>query len=512
MSDLFQFAEEDNSKENLSRIIKEWKVLIVDDEIDIHSITQLVMSDFLFQGRKISFLNAYSAKEAKIILQENTDIAVILLDVVMETQTAGLDLVRYIRGDLNNKLIRIILRTGQPGSAPENKVIVEYDINDYKHKTELTKTKLDTALITAIRAYRDLIILEKSRKGLVKIIEASSNIFEMNSLKKFIEGILLQLTSLLKLETDTMYLEASALAVDKSADDLKILAGTGKYADWPEQTLEECLPEDVINLILKAYKNKDSYFSDNHYVGYFRTGENKENVLLLEGFFDLGATDQYLIKLFSRNINIAFYNNYNNLESIKIRDEIIFTLGEVTERHKAPKTHHVQRVGEIAFRLAELTGMNYEKAEKIKIAAAMHDVGKILVNEHILEKNAPLTVTELEEMRIHTESGEIILKGNRYQLLENAALVAAQHHERWDGKGYPKQLQGEEISLPARIASIAFIYDALNHDQPYRKAWTEDKILEYMEENSGKIFDPKLMELFLKNYTYINEVIQIYPL
>ena len=511
MPEFLKFADEKLPIEENTPDIKMWKVLIVDDETDIHSITELVMDDFIFQGRKITFLNAYSAKEAREILYEHSDIAVILLDVVMETHTAGLDLVKFIRDELNNKLIRIVLRTGQPGSAPEKDVIIDYDINDYKHKTELTKAKLDTTLITSIRAYRDLIILDKSRKGLKRIIDSSNNIFEMKSLRKFIEGILIQLTSLLKLEEDTMYLEASSLAIKRNGDNLKILAGTGKYASLIEKPLKETVPKEILELIIETYNKKESCFEGNHYVGYFESGENKENILLLEGFFELETTDKYLIELFSRNINLAFYNNYRIQNSFDTRDEIIYTLGEVTERHKTLKTHHVQRVGEIAFRLAELTGLNHERSEEVKIAAAMHDVGKILLNDEILEKTESLSELELEKMRLHTDTGEIILRNNRFQLLDNAAEVAAQHHERWDGKGYPNQLKEEAITLPARIASIALIYDALNHDQPYRKAWKEDKILEFIEQNSGKIFDPGLVSLFLANYELINEVNQMYP-
>ena len=336
--------------------------------------------------------------------------------------------------------------------------------------------------------------------------------FEMKSLRKFIEGILLQLTSLLKLEEDTMYLEASAFAVDNTQGNLKILAGTGKYASLTKKPLKDSVSQEILTLIMKSYKNKESFFSGNHYIGYFRTGDEKENILLLEGYFELEATDKYLIELFSRNINIAFDNNYRNQESIDTRDEIIFTLGEVTERHKAMRTHHVQRVGEIAFRLAELSGLNHEKAEEIKIAAAMHDVGKILLNDEILEKTGPLSESEPSKMRLHTEIGEILLKKERFHLLDNAAKVAAQHHERWDGKGYPNKLKGEEITLPARIASISFIYDALKHDQPYRKAWEESKILDFMKTNSGKIFDPHLITLFFDNYDLINEVNHIYPI
>jgi len=512
MSDLLQFADNKTSAFEKSLSIKKWKVLIVDDEADIHKITELVMNDFQFQGRKIIFLNAYSANEAREILKKNSDIAVILLDVVMETQTAGLDLIKFIRDDIQNKLTRIILRTGQPGTAPEDDVIINYDINDYKRKTDLTKSKLDTVLITAIRAYNHLLILNKSRKGLKKIIDASANIFETNSMIQFIEGILLQLTSMLKLEEDTIYLEVSAIAVNEdNFDNLKIVAGTGKYATFKTKTLGESVSPEVLNLLKKSYENKESFFQGNYYVGFFKSGSVNEYILLLEGLYEIESTDKYLIELFSRNINIAFENNYRNLESINTRDEIIYTLGEVSERHKALKTHHVQRVGEIAFRLAGLKGLSHEQAEEIKIAAAMHDVGKIFLNNDILEKNTELSEIETDKMQHHTKTGESILRNKKFHLLEKAADVAAQHHERWDGKGYPNQLKGDNISLSARIAAISLIYDALKHDQPYRKAWDESKIFDFIKTNSGKIFDPALVELFLNNYPLINEVNKMYP-
>ncbi|MGM0501448.1 MAG: PP2C family protein-serine/threonine phosphatase [Bacillota bacterium] len=133
-----------------------WKVLVVDDQEEVHQITELVFKDFVFQQREIEFLRAHSAAEAKEILNEYSDIAIVLLDVVMEKKDSGLQLVKYIREELENELIRIILRTGQPGQAPEKEIIRDYDINDYKEKTELTSKKLYTTIITSLRSYLSL--------------------------------------------------------------------------------------------------------------------------------------------------------------------------------------------------------------------------------------------------------------------------------------------------------------------------------------------------------------------
>lgn len=137
-----------------------WKVLIVDDDEDIHIATQLVLRNFSFEGRRLELLSVRSGQEARVICQEQPDIALVLLDVVMETEDAGLEVVHYLREELKNRFIRIILRTGQPGQAPEQTVITEYDINDYMDKVNLTKQRLFTTMTAGLRSYRDLRMLD----------------------------------------------------------------------------------------------------------------------------------------------------------------------------------------------------------------------------------------------------------------------------------------------------------------------------------------------------------------
>lgn len=157
-----------------------WKVMIVDDDPEVHNVTKMVLSDLRYQNRKVTFISAYGCKEAKKLIEENDDTAMLLLDVVMEEDDSGLQLAKYIRKELKNDFTRIILRTGQPGQAPEEKVIIEYDINDYKTKTELTSQKLFTSVITSLRAYNDIISLEKARNELAI---AKNELEEMNQIK-----------------------------------------------------------------------------------------------------------------------------------------------------------------------------------------------------------------------------------------------------------------------------------------------------------------------------------------
>jgi CheY-like chemotaxis protein len=141
-----------------------WEIMLVDDEEEIHHITQVALANFTFEGRGLTFINAYSGQQAQELIRAHPNAALILLDVVMETDEAGLHVVKYIRDSLDNHLVRIVLRTGQPGHAPEQKVIVDYDINDYKAKTELTNQKLFTTVVAALRAFRHLNIIESQRQ------------------------------------------------------------------------------------------------------------------------------------------------------------------------------------------------------------------------------------------------------------------------------------------------------------------------------------------------------------
>ncbi|HON51958.1 MAG TPA: SpoIIE family protein phosphatase [Bacteroidales bacterium] len=182
------FAEEDEPIAESTQNEQVWKILLVDDEQDIHSAIRLALDNFTYEGKKIKFFDAYSGEEAKQILQQNTDIALILLDVVMETSHAGLDFVKFIRNDLQNHFIRVVLWTGQPGYAPKKDVILSYEINDYKTKTDLTDDNIFTAVLASIRAYNAIMTVESYRQNLEqKVIERTKTIEEQK--KKIVDSI-----------------------------------------------------------------------------------------------------------------------------------------------------------------------------------------------------------------------------------------------------------------------------------------------------------------------------------
>lgn len=172
-----------------------WKILVVDDDEDVQLVTRLVLEDFSFLDRSVHLLSARSEEEGIAVVRDNPDIAVSIIDVVMETRQAGLDLVRRIREELGNRMMRIILRTGQPGAAPEKEVVIRYDINDYKEKSELTYQKLETSVITALRSYSDLRIIEETQRAIIMSLgeaidmrscETGEHVFRVSVLSRMI--------------------------------------------------------------------------------------------------------------------------------------------------------------------------------------------------------------------------------------------------------------------------------------------------------------------------------------
>ena len=179
--------------------------------------------------------------------------------------------------------------------------------------------------------------------------------------------------------------------------------------------------------------------------------------------------------------------------------EIVFTMGSIAEERSKETGNHVKRVAEYSLILARLYGMSLEESLLIKNASPMHDIGKVGIPDSILNKPATFTPEEFEIMKTHAEIGHKMLKHSNRSILKAASILAHEHHERWDGKGYPRGLKGEEIHIYGRITAIADVFDALGSERVYKKAWPIKKILALFEEEKGKQFDPVLTNLFLTN-------------
>jgi len=484
-----------------------WQVLVVDDEPAVHEVTKLVMSDFEMDGRGLQFTHCYSAAEARALLAQRKDIALILLDVVMESEHAGLDLAKYIREDLGNLNVRIVLRTGQPGQAPEEQVIRDYDINDYKEKTDLTRRKLITVFYAGLRAYRDLMRIENARLGLVRSIEAISQVSDSNNLRSFASAVLSQLNYLLDLQGEGLCASrVSAYTANAAHGQLKVLAVTDAYSRLLVDDQIANLPDPVQTAIRESLLTKASHHGNLYYAGYFCTKAGSESLIYMEFPEPINAHARELLELFSRNVAITYDSLLSRDETERTQRDTIAVLGTAIERRHSDSAHHLARVGEIAALLARLTGHTESEAELIRTAATLHDVGKARIPDHILTKPGPLTEAEWSIMRTHSSEGQRLLSQSRARAHRLGAQVASEHHERWDGTGYPAGLKGTSISVVGRISAIADVLDSLVCASSYKPAWELSDALDYVRQGAGTQFDPEMVNVLLSHRAEVERI------
>ena len=376
---------EDEAPQVAAPAVAPWKIAIVDDDQGVHTGTRFALQDFTLHGRGLELLSARSAAEARDLFRNNPDMAVILLDVVMETEGAGLELVQFVREELKNETVRIILRTGQPGQAPERRVVVDYDINDYKAKTELTADKLFTTLTAALRSYDQLLKLVQTRRGLEIIIDAAASLFDQRSLQRLAEGVLTQLSSLMAVDC------AGILVLrETGVRQFKVLAGSGVYKKYVAPGGSDEVEDEIAELIHKGFDSRRHDFTVGRYVLYMGTGSGRELVALMEADRELTDTDKALVEVFCSRLSAAFDNVtlYEELERANQR------LEEKVARRTAQLLAAKERLENQSERLKSA---NAFKSEVLGTVA--HDLknplGVILGRTEIL--NELLSATKLPE-------------------------------------------------------------------------------------------------------------------
>lgn len=312
-----------------------WQVMIIDDDADVHSATTFALSNVEIQNRPLSFLHAYSAQQARDILANEPDVAVILLDVVMEQQDEGLQLVHYIRDVLHRAEVRIILRTGQPGYAPEIDAIQQFDINDYKTKSELTRIKLYTVVTAAIRSYEQICTINSSSRGLDMILRASTELMALQTLEEFTSGVLRQIARILDVPPSGIFCIRETLHNQET--ELFVVAATGKYhnlLNFPVSTFEDMQIGNALSRALNERRNiYGREFSALHFSGtassnfaaFFRTDRplNEIDLRLLEVFCSNISVGLANIMLVTSLHNSAFYDSLTKLPNRTRLKEII---------------------------------------------------------------------------------------------------------------------------------------------------------------------------------------------
>ncbi len=485
---------------------KKWRLLIVDDEEQVHKVTSLVLGNCHFDHAPVELVHAYSMVEAQKILHDQAPFALALVDVVMETDDAGLRLVQYIREELNDNDIRLVLRTGQPGQAPEETVIAKYDINDYKNKTELTSTKLKTLLYSTLRSYRDIRAIAANRQGLYNLIEATSKIVDAHKLPIFASAVLAEIGTLLNLDEDAVctHTPVDAIAAQATHQQYAILAATGKIKEQLDQNQK--LPSQIVEYFDKAKNGHQSLCEDSVYIGYYNTPLVGENLLYVKPNATLDKMGSHLLDIYTRCVAITHHNLSQKSKIQGSRAELVYVLSETIEKRSPSDSKHVRRVSKMAYLLAKRAGLNDNTCERIKLAAPLHDIGTIGISDELLTKEGRYSPDDHKAMGAHTDIGATILGVSQRPILRMASTIAAQHHEHWDGNGYPKQLKGSQINLAARIVAIVDVIDALGRHKSYRPAFNQQEIAEFIQQRLGTQFDPELAKIALELLDEFHEI------
>lgn len=309
--DHVSFVEEEGMPEESGNQAESWTILIVDDDEDVHQATEFALRDTVILGRRLHFLHAYSGQEAFTVMQQHTGVAVVLLDVVMETEDAGLRMVGRIRDELGQRGVRIILRTGQPGYAPEIEAISRYDINDYKTKAELTRNKLYTTITAAVRSFHQIQCLDASRRGLELIIDSANRFIAEQGVQAFAAGVITQIAGLLGISPDGLICARIRRPDDlapghtEQANDYVVLAAAGRYQGLVNQRLGNIGNPRVSEVLMQTLQTRKSQVSRHDLTLFFPGKNGRDFAAYIESEHAIREVDRHLLEVFCANIAIC---------------------------------------------------------------------------------------------------------------------------------------------------------------------------------------------------------------
>ncbi|KAF7598655.1 MAG: hypothetical protein CGU28_10265 [Candidatus Dactylopiibacterium carminicum] len=308
--DLLRFAEERTDELSIAGppvVSAPWRILITDDDEEVHRATTFALRGLTIDGRPLQLLHASSATEAEALLRAERGIAVVMLDVVMETEDAGLRLVSVIRDEIGLKSLRIVLRTGQPGYAPELDVIRRYDINDYRTKSELSQTRLVTTLTAAVRAWEQLETVAAANRGMNAVARSSNTIFRAREMEGFSRLLVERLESLLEESLSVLICVAASEISPQPPDSMSVVLSTGVYASRQGMLIDKGLDAELLRGIRRCAAVRACIFEPGRFFIWLGSGK-REAVVVAELARPLRSVEQKLLEVFSASLAVSFEN------------------------------------------------------------------------------------------------------------------------------------------------------------------------------------------------------------
>ena len=487
---------------------KPWTVLLVDDEEDVIAVSRFALKDVRFEDRGLRLIEAQSAAEARAVFEREADIALALIDVVMETEHAGLDLIRHVRDTLGNRETRLVIRTGNPGAAPQGDVVTHFEIDGYAEKTELTARRLQSTVVTSLRGYRNLRSRLELERGLERIIEASSALHSMVGETDLFRRALDHVVDFVATTIGSAPI-LDGFVIHRTSAGLRMAVGKGQLAAAENRRLEETLPatlRQAIEAVSRDPSDAGIVPQDGGLLLPVGTLRGEALVFWVATPHPPGEDARRILQVFLSRLGALIGNAVLQREVLDAQSDVLNRLCGAVEVRSKENAAHIRRIALYARRLARLAGVPPEEVEVITAAAPMHDIGKIVIPDHILNKPGRLDAAEWSVMQSHAREGYNLLANPRFELLQVGAEIALTHHERWDGGGYPLGLQGEAIPRAARIVAIVDVFDALLSARPYKAAWPLPRVMEEMAAGRGKHFDPALLDRLLQNADAFHEI------
>jgi response regulator RpfG family c-di-GMP phosphodiesterase len=503
---------------------KENRILIVDDEIVIREL----MADIL-QDEGFETVSAPDAKTALKMIREDNGYAVLFTDIMMP-EMDGIELVREAR-KIAPEIVPIVM-TGY-ATLETARAAVKEGAYDYVLKPfNLSEIKL--AVNNALERAR--LTKENARlREISSLFNISENIASIRDEDRLLQYVLDAALERLEAERGSLMLVSAdgrqlnvAKSVGLPTESVSAAVEMGNsISGWVAENVKPLLVPNIEqapgirdmgrNLSSTSFISvpleRKSSSDDSHVLA--ESGLPQViavlNVTGKRGGRQFTEADLKMLSIVANHAAAALENVRLIREIEDAQREQLFTLGEIVETRSRETGHHVKRVAEYSKLLAIKCGLSAQEAEILWLASPLHDVGKVGIPDAVLNKPGKLTPEEFDVIKTHAQIGYDMLKVSKGRVLQAAAVIALQHHEKFDGTGYPRCLSGKDIHIYGRITGIADVFDALGVARVYKPAWELDKILEHFKEQRGKHFDPELLDVFFANLEEILQIRNAFP-
>jgi response regulator RpfG family c-di-GMP phosphodiesterase len=503
---------------------KQDRILVVDDEVVIRELMTDILSD---EGYSVE--SAPDARTALEMLQDSGTFAVLFTDIMMP-EMDGIELIREAR-KISPALVPIVM-TGYATLETARAAVKEgaYDYVLKPFNLSEIKMAVNNALERSRLASENARLLEVTE--LFNISETIASIRDEQELLRYVlraalERVNARRGSVMIVSPDGHTLRVACSIGLPDAADGSIVSANSSISGWVAENVKPLLVADITSnpdmekwsqrlkdhsFISVPLERKSSPLGEpgvsdvNHplVIAVLNVTEKEEGGQFTEG-------DLKTLSIMANHAAAALENVHLIKDIEDAQREIVFTLGEVVETRSRETGNHVRRVAEYSKVLALRCGISVSEAEIVRLASPLHDVGKVGIPDDILNKPGKLTEDEFDVIKTHAQIGYDMLKAANGRVLQSAAIIALQHHERFDGKGYPRGLQGKEIHIFGRITGIADVFDALGVERVYKKAWELEAILDYFREQRGRQFDPELVDVFFANLEEILAIRDAFP-